>query len=75
MADENTVNETCKDVKNTTPSTSIAGLADSVKTPIEDTELDELLDSTCCIWESVNVLFKEIVAVVCQVDSSDITPR
>ncbi|KAK2178978.1 hypothetical protein NP493_520g00005 [Ridgeia piscesae] len=45
MADENTVKETCKDVKNTTPSTNIAGLADSVKSPIEDTELDELLDS------------------------------
>ena len=49
MADENTVKETCRDVKNTTPSTSIAGLADSVKTPIEDTELDELLDSTCYV--------------------------
>ena len=59
MADENTVKETCKDVKNTTPSTSIAGLADSVKSPIEDTELDELLDSTCWVWESVNELFKQ----------------
>ncbi|KAI0240944.1 hypothetical protein LSAT2_004263 [Lamellibrachia satsuma] len=45
MADENAAKETCTDIKNTTPSTNIAGLADSVKAQIEDTELDELLDS------------------------------
>lgn len=75
MADENTVKETCKDVKNTTPSTNIAGLADSVKVPIEDTELDELLDSTCCVWKSVNALIKQTIPVdvVCQFESASVT--
>ena len=76
MADENAAKETCTDIKNTTPSTNIPGLADSVKPQIEDTELDELLDSTCCVLALVPIKQKvtrlivivQLFVKVCQFD-------
>ena len=49
MADESSSGETREDVNNKIPSSSIAEHAYSLKPAMEDTELDELLDSTCWV--------------------------